>query len=227
MGGAPSTVYWRGVRVDPTTADMLNEAARLVGDDIYLKPIQGSYSTSTSASGGTHDGGGTVDIDCTGLTDEQARRIETTLRRVGNAAWWRPKTSYWKSHVHSVRQDCGDLSSQARTQVSDYRAGYSGIPIGGRTTKDTGTRSYVSVTWGSYDNEEIDMTTATELAAQLKALAEQATKNDQKNQIRANALAAAIQALAAGVEPAVEQAVKDALTEAVVDVNVNFPAVGE
>ena len=163
-------VTWRGITTDAVTAKMLGEAARIVGDDIYLRPIQGSYTSSNENSGGTHDGGGVVDIGCSNLTSEQAKRVETTLRKVGCAAWWRPATSYWASHVHAVRQDCRDLSSAARTQVGDYRAGFNGIPIGGRTTRDTGTRAYVDVTWGAYVPEEDIMATRDEMRADMRAI---------------------------------------------------------
>jgi hypothetical protein len=156
MGGAsPATVTFRGITVDPGTADALTELARIVGSDIYLKPIPGfgSYRTN-AASGGTDTGGGHADINAEGLTDEQARRIETRARQVGFVAWFRPRTSPysgrsygWQRHVHLIRRDCTDLSTAARAQVKAYDAGWDGLAT---PHKDTGSRAFVGATWASY-----------------------------------------------------------------------------
>ena len=45
-------VYWRGVRLDERTRDMLVEAEKLA--KVKIRPTQGSYSTSVGASAGTH-----------------------------------------------------------------------------------------------------------------------------------------------------------------------------
>ena len=152
MGGAPApkTVIWRGVRLDPDTADMLTRVAADVGDDIYVRPIQGSYSVSTAASAGTHDGGGAYDLDCEPLTDEQARRLETECRKKGSAAWFRPRVSPsgvkygWQRHVHGLRLDCTDLSVSARVQTVAYFGGLDGLAS---HRPDLGSRLYVAARW--------------------------------------------------------------------------------
>ena len=155
MGGAPVTKNFRGANVDPVTFDALTELARIVGDDIYLDAINGfgSYSTNPN-SGGTDTGGGHCDINAEGLTDEQARRIETRARSVGFVAWFRPRVSPysgnaygWQRHVHLIRRDCTDLSSKARWQVGEYDAGRDGLAV---PHKDTGSRAYVGMTWAKY-----------------------------------------------------------------------------
>jgi hypothetical protein len=156
MGGAPATTPFRGITVDPTTADALTELARIVGDDIYLSPIPGcgSYQTSTKASAGTHAGGGAADVNAENLTDEQARRIETRARSIGFVSYFRPRISPysgnpygWQRHVHMIRRDCTDLSPEARAQITAYDQGTDALAV---PHKDTGSRAYVGVTWAKY-----------------------------------------------------------------------------
>jgi hypothetical protein len=156
MGGAPATTTFRGITVDPTTADALTELARIVGDDIYLSPIPGcgSYQTSTKASAGTHAGGGAADVNAENLTDEQARRIETRARSIGFVAYFRPRISPysgnpygWQRHVHMIRRDCTDLSPEAKAQITAYDQGTDALAV---PHKDTGSRAYVGMTWAKY-----------------------------------------------------------------------------
>ena len=157
MGGAgPVTKNFRNANVDPSTFDALTELARIVGNDIYLAPIPGcgSYQTSTKASAGTHAGGGAVDINAEGLTDEQARRIETKARSLGFVAYFRPRVSPysgnsygWQRHVHMIRRDCGDLAVEAKAQIVAYDKGTDALAV---PHKDTGSRAYVGMTWAKY-----------------------------------------------------------------------------
>src|SRR5574337_328354 len=157
MGGAPLTVAWRGISTDPESARCWEAAATDPAlDDVRITPIPGYGSyRSNAASAGTDSGGGHVDIDLVGLTREQCRRVETTFRRYGNAAWWRPArradgTRYgWQEHLHVLRTDCADLAAPARTQLTDYRLGWSGLPIGGRTLRDSGSRAYIAARWAT------------------------------------------------------------------------------
>lgn len=148
-------VNWRGITTDEESARCWEAAATdPLLDDILVKPIAGygSYRDNT-ASGGTDNGGGHVDINFVGLTDEQCRRVELVFRLYGNYADWRPErrpdgTRYgWQNHLHVLRMDCADLSTDAKTQIGDYKAGYNGLPIGGRITKDDGPREYVTFRW--------------------------------------------------------------------------------
>ena len=185
MGGAPQTVVWRGVRLDPDTADMLAAVARDVGDDIYVRPIQGSYSVSTAASAGTHDGGGAFDLDCEGLTDAQARRLETECRKKGSAAWFRPRYSPsgvkygWQRHVHGLRLDCPDLAVSARVQTVAYFGGLDGLAS---QRADTGSRLYVTVRW-------LDL--ARNIAAQIIEAAQEDDVTPEQMQQILDAIAAA------------------------------------
>lgn len=154
MGGAPATVNFRGVSVDPKTGDALAELAAISGH-IYVEPIPGfgSYRSNT-ASGGTDTGGGHCDLNLEGRSDEDARRLETLARSIGFVAYFRPRfspytgNSYgWQRHLHLLRRDCADLSSKAKWQVGEYDAGRDGLAV---PHKDTGSRAYVGVTWASY-----------------------------------------------------------------------------
>lgn len=154
MGGAPATVPFRGVNVDPKTGDALAELAAISGH-IYVEPIPGfgSYRTNT-ASGGTDTGGGHCDLNLEGRSDEDARTLETLARSIGFVAYFRPRNSPytgnsygWQRHLHLLRRDCSDLSSKAQWQVGEYDAGRDGLAV---PHKDTGSRKYVGVTWASY-----------------------------------------------------------------------------
>lgn len=86
-----------------------------------LTILQGSYNTGgVKASGGTHDGGGVVDLSA---VDWRAK--VHALRAVGFAAWYRPElwrngVRIWGEHIHAVLVGNKRLSAQAQTQVGDY-----------------------------------------------------------------------------------------------------------
>jgi hypothetical protein len=143
-----SRVRWRGVLLDSRTAAMMDEVARLVGPDLYVRPTQGSYSGGVSASAGTHDGGGAIDLAARDLTPGQRARLVAAMRRVGFAAWLRtPAQSDWPYHVHGVAVGCPDLSRGAANQVRDYLNGLNGLAGKGR---DDGPREHAGTTWEQY-----------------------------------------------------------------------------
>lgn len=149
-------VYWRGVPLDTRTAHMMDEVAIITGP-VNVRPTQGSYSGgSVSASAGTHDGGGAIDIagQDAGMTPDDCYVIRDCGRQVGFAAWVRdPSQSDWPWHIHMEavqpdgKWDQGVLSSGAHGQVVDYYEGRNGLASGG---KDDGPRDWVGVTWESY-----------------------------------------------------------------------------
>lgn len=114
----------QGFTTDRRTARMFKEAQRLGGP---MRITQGSYSTGVSASAGTHDGGGVLDISTRGLTNTQINRRVRALRRVGFAAWHRTPTDGFSSHIHAVAVKCPDLAPLARLQVADLRRGRNGL----------------------------------------------------------------------------------------------------
>ena len=148
-------VTWRGARFDPRTRDMLEELARQVSG--YVQPSQGSYSTSDPDSGGTHAGGGAVDIRCSILTDAQEAEVVLWGRRIGFAMWLRRESKSWPRHIHGIAIGCPDLSDEARGQVVDYRNGRDGLLGNG---PDDGP-DVPFTTWEQY-SRDLDPITVTE-----------------------------------------------------------------
>lgn len=132
---------------DGKTVDWLTHAALQRVEARLGYPLtitQGSYNAGgVSASAGTHDGGGVVDLDDWNH-DDKVRE----LRRVGFAAWFRPgpPAFSWTPHIHAVLIGNARLSPAARAQVAEYLAGYDGLAGDGR---DQGPRQYVGhrFTW--------------------------------------------------------------------------------
>ncbi|MET1060519.1 MAG: GH25 family lysozyme [Nocardioides sp.] len=109
-------------RVDWKTRAALEEAQALLGYPLTL--VQGSYNRGgVSASAGTHDAGGVVDL----LAWDWQRKVRA-LRKVGFAAWYRaPVRGLWGAHIHAVLIDHGRLAPVAARQVTAYRNGRDGL----------------------------------------------------------------------------------------------------
>ena len=109
-------------RVDWKTRAALEEAERRLGYPLTI--VQGSYNRGgVSASAGTHDGGGVVDL----LAWDWQRKVRV-LRSIGFAAWYRPPVrGLWGAHIHAVLIDHGRLAPVAARQVTAYRAGRDGL----------------------------------------------------------------------------------------------------
>jgi hypothetical protein len=122
---------------------MLAHAQELYGGEIDLTGYaitQGSYSTGVSASFGTHDGGGAVDISVvrestyTILWDDITPLLHA-LRVAGFAAWLRDYGELYTDspiHIHAVAIGDKELSAAAENQLtgpSGYFRGYSGLPF--------------------------------------------------------------------------------------------------
>jgi len=122
MNAAYERVAWRGVTLNRRTAAMMEAAQRKIGRPFGSIP-QGSYHSSTSASAGTHDGGGAVDI-----YDPAPAQVQTAMRAVGFAAWVRPTLpGVWSTHVHAIAIGDVQMSSGAASQVRDYYAHRDGL----------------------------------------------------------------------------------------------------
>lgn len=113
--GTPKKVDWK-------TRAALEEAERRL--DYPLTIVQGSYNAGgVSASAGTHDGGGVVDL----LAWDWQRKVRV-LRAIGFAAWYRPAIpGLWGAHIHAVLIDHGRLAPSAARQVTAYRSGRDGL----------------------------------------------------------------------------------------------------
>lgn len=137
-----------GKMLNYRTLEMLEIAERRYAAWLGLTGVewvlsQGSWSNAT-ASAGTHAGGGALDIDATSWdTAAERDRIVLELRRIGFAAWYRPKlvradgSLVWNPHIHAIAIGDRELSPAADDQVTAYRFGHNGLADNG---PDTGPR---------------------------------------------------------------------------------------
>lgn len=118
---------YSGRTINQRTRDMLAEARSMLGHDIVV--TQGSYNAGgVTASAGTHDGGGAVDVSVRDLSTTQRWETVRAMRRVGFAAWLRTASQGpWPDHIHAIAVGDTDLSSGARNQVADYFVGRNGL----------------------------------------------------------------------------------------------------
>lgn len=160
-------VVFEGHTLDARTRDMV--IALRVICDAPVVITQGSYSTSVGASAGTHSGGGAVDIRLKDRTTAERKEIETKSRKVGFAGWIRtPEEGNWPWHCHMIAIGCPDLSAGAANQVVDYHEGRNGLA---NNRADTGTRSYVGMTWEKYKKQYPDLLTEDQMTpAQMTEL---------------------------------------------------------
>lgn len=123
-----------GNRVDWLTRKALEATADRLGYDLTI--TQGSYNAGgVSASAGTHDGGGVVDL----APWDHGRKVRE-LRRTGFAAWYRtPDQGPWPPHIHAVLIGNAKLAPSAARQVTAYFRGRNGLANNG---PDTHTREF-------------------------------------------------------------------------------------
>lgn len=89
---------------------------------------QGSYNPGgVGASGGTHDGGGAMDLSVLSGCGTRRNAVRA-LRTVGFAAWFRPTIpGLWDKHIHAIAVNDTDLAASAANQVSEYYRGFDGL----------------------------------------------------------------------------------------------------
>lgn len=127
------------------TLAMLDHAQQLYHDEgglIHFRQalMQGSYNPGgVSASFGTHDGGGALDLSVrdplTGaVLDDQIPLMIRALRTAGFAAWLRDTGELYPGspiHIHAIAIGDAELSQAARDQLDGtfgYFRGYNGLP---------------------------------------------------------------------------------------------------
>lgn len=111
-----------GKTVDRMTDAALKAAERRLGYALTI--TQGSYNQGgVSASAGTHDGGGVVDL----MPFDHDEKVKA-LRAVGFAAWYRPTIAgLWPAHIHAVLIGHPALAPSAARQVTAYLARNDGL----------------------------------------------------------------------------------------------------
>lgn len=140
-------VVWRGEQLNQRTVAMVQAAEKLA--KLQFTIMQGSYNKGgVTASAGTHDGGGAVDVAAAALTAAQRKAVVLALRQVGFAAWLRtPAQGKWPYHVHAIAAGDKDLSRGAAHQIAEYRRLKNGLANRG---KDDGPPGYYGMTWEIY-----------------------------------------------------------------------------
>lgn len=154
MGGISrcETVYWRGRLVCKHSVPKLDKWAASTGSAIYVKPIQGCYSTSVSASVGTHARGGVYDVEMDGYTLTQANYATNQGRKallITFLRWWKNSDGSSNHHIHLLDPECPDLSAEAVDQVEQFRKGETGL-VG--ADKDTWDRSTAAAMLWLFDH---------------------------------------------------------------------------
>lgn len=133
----------RGHILSARTMAMLDHAQAVYGGshDFRLAITQGSYHPGVSASFGTHDGGGAVDLSVRAINNynhilyDDLDMIIQSLRVAGFAAWVRYEDDLYPGseiHIHAIAIGDGDLSEAARLQLdgpAGYFRGYDGLPV--------------------------------------------------------------------------------------------------
>lgn len=140
-----SRLWINGSQLNARTVAMLDHAQAIYSAqggtiDLRWAVTQGSYNPGgVSASFGTHDGGGAVDLsvrsryDWSVLTGEIEPLIRA-LRVAGFAAWLRDTGDLYENspiHIHAIAVGDADLSPIARTQIDGtfgYLRGFDGLP---------------------------------------------------------------------------------------------------
>lgn len=120
-----------GQLMNVRTRQMLRRAesfAKSMGVKVPVWIVQGSYTSAVSASGGTHDQGGALDISTSGRSVSEVQKLVKALRMAGFAAW---KRGYgddnFTQHIHAIAIGDRQLSSAARNQVAEYFRGGDGL----------------------------------------------------------------------------------------------------
>lgn len=131
-----------GMNINQRTFSMLEHAQSIYGGEIELTGYhltQGSYTNLVSASFGTHDGGGAVDLSVIKYGTYQVLYADIepliqALRIAGFAAWLRDFDQLYPGspiHIHAIAIGDRDLSSPAQDQLTGefgYFRGYNGVP---------------------------------------------------------------------------------------------------
>ncbi|PKO13286.1 MAG: hypothetical protein CVU39_19950 [Chloroflexi bacterium HGW-Chloroflexi-10] len=131
-----------GMLINARTYSMLLHAQELYSGELELTGYhftQGSYTNLVSASFGTHDGGGAVDLSVIQygtykVLYDDIDPLVHALRVAGFAAWLRDFDQLYPGspiHIHAIAIGDRDLSQAASDQLTGkfgYFRGYNGLP---------------------------------------------------------------------------------------------------
>lgn len=121
-------VTYGGKTVNTRTKIMLERARKLLTAYEWTPVLtQGSYNKGVSASAGTHDGGGVVDIRTSTMTKNGADQCVQALRKAGFAAWRRGDGDGMAPHIHAVAIGDREMSPAAKSQIAQWRADTNGL----------------------------------------------------------------------------------------------------
>lgn len=123
-------ISYRGVKVDVRTKVMVERAEsymKKMGISSKLSFSQGSFNHSVSASAGTHDGGGALDIRIGNYSSATADKVVKALRMAGFAAWRRGVGDSFSPHIHAIAIGDKKASAVAKAQVAEYFRGGDGL----------------------------------------------------------------------------------------------------
>lgn len=112
-----------GKTLNQRTADMLALWQFNALRDFYV--VQGSYNAGgVTASAGTHDGGGALDISVYGMDLAEKKRVVREGRLAGFMAYYRPTLpGVWNEHIHAGALGDPEASDGLKTQFKEYYAG--------------------------------------------------------------------------------------------------------
>jgi hypothetical protein len=131
-----------GYTINQRTYQMLLHAQEMYGGELQLTGYhltQGSYTNLVSASFGTHNGGGAVDLSVIQygtykVLYDDIEPLILALRTAGFAAWLRDFDELYPGspiHIHAIAIGDRDLSPAAESQLTGeegYFHGFNGLP---------------------------------------------------------------------------------------------------
>lgn len=128
------SAYDRVTYLGATMNRRMKRAVQWVEEDsgVPVQIAQGAYrgSAAASASGSTHDAGGSLDFRTVILSEKQRKALLRSLKRAGWAAWNRDARDGMDPHIHAVLIGDKQAANSARWQMGEFDAGRSGLTSG-------------------------------------------------------------------------------------------------
>lgn len=122
----------RPLVIDRRTKAKFDAACARLG--FALTIVQGSYraGNGASASAGTHDGGGVIDIRTWNIPATiSIERVVRYLREAGFVAWYRTQSQGFDPHIHAIDRGNPRLAPAAGRQVTAWVNGRNGLANNG------------------------------------------------------------------------------------------------